>query len=131
MNLLLDTHTLIWFADSDPNLSAHALSFIADPANNLFLSMASVWEMAIKCGIGKLTLSPNYKEYLSKAISGYDISILGITCADCVSYSTLPFPNPKHRDPYDRMIVIHALRYALVLLSIDDKLDGFGVNRLW
>jgi PIN domain nuclease of toxin-antitoxin system len=128
---LLDTHALLWFADGDPQLSAKATKVLLDPTNELFLSMASIWELAIKVGLGKLTLSTNYRDYVSRAIKGYGITILDITFDDCVRYEALPFPNAKHRDPYDRMIVVQAQRQSLSLISIDDKLDGYGVARIW
>lgn len=131
MRVLLDTHTLMWYANGDPNLSVLAATLIPDPANDLYLSMASVWEMAIKSGLGKLSLSPNYQDYLSRAVSDCSITILDITVDDCTRYEALPFPNPQHRDPYDRMIVVHALRNSMNIVSIDDKFDGYGVSRLW
>lgn len=131
MKLLLDTHTLIWYADGSPQLSSDAEALIVDPTNERFLSMASVWEMAIKSGIGKITLSPNYREYLHRAVSSLQITILDITLEDCIKYEALPFPSEMHRDPYDRMIVVHALRHSFSLVSIDDKLDGYNVTRLW
>ena len=131
MKLLLDTHVLLWYADSNPNLSTLAASYIADPAHELFLSMASVWEIAIKSGIGKLSLSPNYRAFLRDAISGSGVTILDLTIDDCMNYEELPFPHSEHRDPFDRMIVVHALRQKLAIISIDDKLDGYGVPRLW
>lgn len=131
MKLLLDTHTLLWYADSDSNLSRLAATILADPANDLFLSMASVWEMAIKSSIGKLSLSPNYRDFVTDAVSGYGITILEITFEDCTTYESLPIPNQLHRDPYDRMIVVHALNHSLSVVSIDQKLDGYGAPRLW
>lgn len=131
MKLLLDTHALIWFADNDAKLGSVALAVITDPANDLYLSMASVWEAAIKSGIGKLSLSPNYRDYLSQAVSNYGVTVLDITFEDCALYESLPFPDPQHRDPYDRMIVVHALQKSMTIVSADDKLDGYGVPRLW
>lgn len=131
MKLLLDTHALLWLADGNPQLSADAAKLLLEPANELFLSMASVWELAIKVGLEKLKLSTNYRDYVSRAIAGYGITVIDITFNDCVHYETLPFPTTKHRDPYDRMIVVHALRHSMSLVSVDDKLDGYSVTRLW
>ena len=131
MKLLLDTHALLWYATSDSNLSRVATTILADPANDLFLSMASVWEMAIKSGIGKLSLSPNYRDFVNEAVSGYEITILDISFEDCTRYEALPIRDPQHRDPFDRMIVVHALHHSLSLVSVDEKLDGYGAPRLW
>lgn len=86
MNLLLDTHALLWLMEGNPNLSGTAATLLADPANRLYLSMASVWEMAIKIGLKKLTLSVPYSTFLTTAESGYGLILMPITTADCVSY---------------------------------------------
>ena len=131
MKLLLDTHTLLWHAWGDPQLSGAAATLLADPANELFLSMASVWELAIKAGLGKITLAGAYSAFMTNAISGLGLTVLPITPDDCTAYEQLPFPDPKHRDPFDRMIVTHALRNGLSVVSVDSSLDSYGVTRLW
>ena len=129
MKLLLDTHTLLWHADSNPRMSATAL--LVDPAKELFLSMATVWEIAIKAGLGKLTLSSSYVPFMTKAISAYGVTVLPITFGDCAEYETLPFPLPKHRDPFDRLIITHAKRNNLSIVGTDVNFDAYGVRRLW
>lgn len=131
MKLLLDTHTLLWHADGSPQMSATATALVNDPTNELFLSMASAWEIAIKVGIKKLTLSTTYGTYLTKAIIGYGISVLPVTFDDCAAYERLPFPTKQHRDPFDRMIVIHALRDGLSIVGVDVAFDSYGVTRIW
>ena len=131
MNLLLDSHTLLWLMESHPNLSASAAASIADPANCLYLSMASVWEIGIKSGLGKLGLSVPYATFLDTAIHGYGLIVLPITTDDCVRYESLPFSDPRHRDPFDRMIVTHALRDGLAIVGVDRSFDPYGVTRLW
>lgn len=93
MNLLLDTNALIWLMDASPNLSRTAVQLLADPTNGLYLSMASIWEMGIKCGLGKLTLTAPFRTFLDTAIGGYGLIVLSITMEDCVRYEALPFPN--------------------------------------
>jgi PIN domain nuclease of toxin-antitoxin system len=131
VKLLLDTHTFIWLADGDPQLSATAAALIADPANELFLSMASVWEMAIKSGLKKLTLSVPYATFITRATGGYGLTVLPITLDDCVGYEALPFPDRNHRDPFDRMIIVHAMRNGLSILGVDVAFDPYPVTRLW
>ncbi len=131
MKLLLDTHTLLWHADGDPQMSATATALLIDPANELFLSMATVWEIAIKVGLRKLTLSASYILFMTRAITGYGLTLLPMTLDDCAAYEQLPFPTKQHRDPFDRMIIIHALRNGLSLVSIDAAFDPYGVTRLW
>jgi PIN domain nuclease of toxin-antitoxin system len=70
--------------------------------------MATVWEIAIKSGIGKLTLSGSYSSFMAQAIAGYGLVVLPITVDDCVKYEGLPFPLKDHRDPFDRIIITQA-----------------------
>jgi PIN domain nuclease of toxin-antitoxin system len=131
VNLLLDSHTLLWLMDDNSSLSATAVDLITTPANVLYLSMASVWEIAIKCGLGKLTLSVPYETFLEAAIAGYGLIVLPITLEDCFRYERLEFPDKLHRDPFDRMIVTHALREKLAIVGVDESFNVYGVNRLW
>lgn len=131
MKLLLDTHTLLWHADGDPKMSVTATGLLTDPANELFLSMTSVWELAIKVGIGKLPLTAPLATYLTTAIDGYGLTVLPITFDDCIAYEALPFPDPQHRDPFDRMIIVHAQRNGLSVVGADIAFDPYAVSRLW
>jgi PIN domain nuclease of toxin-antitoxin system len=131
VRLLLDTHTFLWHADASPQLSPAAATLLTDPNNDLFLSMASPWEIAIKSGLGKLTLSSQYTTFMTTAITGYGITVVPITLDDCTAYEQLPFPDPKHRDPFDRMIVTHAQRNGLSVVGSDAALDAYGIPRLW
>jgi len=131
VKLLLDTHTLLWHADGDPQMSVTATALLIDPANALFLSMATVWEVAIKMGLKKLTLSAPYATFMTRAINGYGLTVLPITLDDCAAYEQLPFPDKQHRDPFDRMIVIHAVRNGLSVVGVDAAFDPYGISRLW
>ncbi len=131
MNLLLDTHAFLWHADGSPQMSATATALITNPANELFLSMASVWEIAIKVGMKKLTISAPYITFMTRAITGYGVSVLPVTFDDCAAYEQLSFPDPNHRDPFDRMIVTHALRGGLAIVGVDVAFDFYGITRLW
>ena len=131
MKLLLDTHTFLWHADGSSQMSASATALLVDPANELFLSMATVWEIAIKAGLKKLTLSNSYVPFMTRAITGYGLTVLPITFEDCAEYETLPFPLQKHRDPFDRLIITHAKRNGLSIVGIDPDFDAYGINRLW
>jgi PIN domain nuclease of toxin-antitoxin system len=131
MKLLLDTHTFLWHADGSPQMSATATGALVDPANELFLSMASAWEIAIKVGLKKLTLSSAYEPFMARAITGYGLTVLSITLEDCVEYETLPFPLPNHRDPFDRLMIAQAKRNGLDIVGADVSFDAYGVTRLW
>jgi PIN domain nuclease of toxin-antitoxin system len=131
VKLLLDTHTFLWHADGDSQMSATATTLLVDPANDLFLSMASVWELAIKTGLKKLRLSAPFAAFARHAVTGYGVTLLPITLDDCVAYEQLSFLGPQHRDPFDRMIVVHALANGLSVVGIDSAFDAYGVKRFW
>ena len=131
MNLLLDSHTLLWLMEASPSLSPQAAALIADSANSLNLSMASLWEIAIKTGLGKLLLSVPFDEFVTTAVEGYELNLLPITTADCIRYRSLGSPHPNHRDPFDRMIVVQAQFHGLNILGVDSAFDAYGVSRLW
>jgi PIN domain nuclease of toxin-antitoxin system len=131
VNLLVDSHTLLWLMEGSPNLSPKAAVLIADPANLLHLSMASVWEIAIEAGLKKLGLSVPFSTFLTTAVSGYGLTVLPISTDDCIRYERLSFPDPQHRDPFDRMIIVHALRNGISVVGNDAAFDAYGVTRLW
>jgi PIN domain nuclease of toxin-antitoxin system len=131
VKLLLDTHTFLWHADGDPRMSPTATALLIDPANDLFLSMATLWEIAIKVGLKKLVLSSPYDSFMTRAITGYGLTVLPITFEDCAEYERLPFFDPKHRDPFDRMIITHARRNGFSVGGSDMAFDSYGVTRLW
>ena len=131
MKLLLDTHTFLWHSQTSPQVSVTATALLNNPANELFLSMASVWEIAIKVGLKKLTLSAPYIPFMAKAISNYRVTVIPITTNSCDEYEQLPFPLSKHRDPFDRMIINHALVNGLSIVGCDVDFDAYGVTRFW
>lgn len=131
MNLLLETHALLWHLHGDPQLSHPARALIVNPAHSLFLSMASVWEIAIKSGLKKLSLKAPYSVLIPQAIESYPLTLLPITFDDCSHYETLPFPLSNHRDPFDRMLITHAQMNGLSIVGKDLAFDAYGVTRLW
>jgi len=84
VKFLLDTHTLLWHSDASPQMSTTAAALLSNPSNDLYLSMASAWEIAIKSGIKKLVLSAPFTTFIGKAIVSYKISLLPITIDDCL-----------------------------------------------
>lgn len=127
MKLLLDTHTLIWFSESAPQLSAKALEEIESPSNVSFISMATFWELAIKFSIGKLQLAkPLYVIMAEVQSNGF--LLLPIAPSHILQVETLPF---LHRDPFDRMLVAQALSEDITLISNETLFDQYGVKRLW
>ncbi|NJK72944.1 MAG: type II toxin-antitoxin system VapC family toxin [Microcoleus sp. SU_5_6] len=124
--LLLDTHTLIWFVSNDSNLPVSTRDKI-ESADDVFLSIASLWEMAIKLNIGKLPLQGNFEDIEPQLIAA-DITILPLTFADTVQFRYLPL---HHRDPFDRILVAQAINHSLVLISRDVAFDAYDLQRIW
>lgn len=128
MTLLLDTHSFLWFCQDDPRLSATAKALIEDPGNRKLLSMASCWEIAIKAGLGKLTLGEPSGSYIPAAILRTGFELLSISLAHATSVEVLPL---HHRDPFDRLLVAQAMVEGIEIVSMDVALDPYGVRRLW
>ena len=113
--LLLDTHALIWFVSNDPNLPVSTRDKI-ESADDVFLSIASLWEMAIKLNIGKLPLQGAFEDIEPQLIAA-GITILPVTFADTVQFRYLPL---HHRDPFDRMIMAQAELENLPVITYDE-----------
>jgi len=128
VNLLLDTHSFIWFVEDNQSLSAHARMLIEEPTNEVFLSIASVWEMAIKVSLGKLDLSQPFDLFIPNQLLLNDITLLDITVSHTLRVATLPF---HHRDPFDRLLIAQSLVEGMPFIGIDSVFDTYGVNRLW
>ena len=128
MRLLLDTHTLIWWATSSEKLSQSGLDLLTNLDNRLFFSIASVWEMQIKCQIGKLKLGKSVQELIVNQQNNNNLHILPIELAHVYALGNLP---DVHRDPFDRIIVAQAVVESLPILSIDSLLDGYPIQRVW
>ncbi|MFI5380407.1 MAG: type II toxin-antitoxin system VapC family toxin [Tepidisphaerales bacterium] len=128
MRLLLDTHTLLWAVDQPQQLGPQALAALQDPANELLLSAATVWEIAIKVGLKKLSLSLPYREWITKAIADLGLSVLPIT----VEYANVLVGLARHhRDPFDRLLVAQALAENIPVVTVDAEFDKYGVGRIW
>ena len=127
MNILLDTHTLLWYLEDSKNLSSKAAEIIEDPGNTLRLSIASLWEISIKLGLGKLSLQNSFSE-LEEVLQQLKIEVLPITFSDTECYLNLPL---HHRDPFDRILVAQAINHSLVLVSRDVAFDAYDLQRIW
>ncbi len=128
MNVRLDTHTFLWFIAGSKNLSPKARKLIEDEANRVFLSAASLWEIAIKVSLGKLALSEPFETLIPAQLEMNSIEMLGISVSHTSQVASLPF---HHRDPFDRLLVSQALTEEIPIVSADEALDTYGVARLW
>ncbi len=127
MQILLDTHAFIWFVEADSLLPQNLKSNLENPKNEIFLSMASIWEMGIKMSLGKLKINKTIEEIIELA-EWNGFQILPILPSHIVRLCQLEF---HHRDPFDRMLLAQCLSENLVIASTDSIFDSYGVNRIW
>jgi PIN domain nuclease of toxin-antitoxin system len=128
LRLLIDTHTLIWAMDDPTKLSGPATTALQDSANDLLLSAATVWELAIKFGQGKLRLSLPYRQWMDKAITDLELTILPVTVEYAEQQAALP---THHKDPFDRLLIAQALVEGVSIVCADAIFDNYGATRLW
>jgi PIN domain nuclease of toxin-antitoxin system len=128
VRVLLDTHTFLWWANNDPSLSLAAQIVLADRNNEIFLSAATTWEMAIKAALGKLTLAQPVGSFVSAQIAQYQFQPLTITLDHTYQAENLPL---HHKDPFDRLLIIQAMLDNLVILTRDPQFPQYGIPTLW
>ena len=124
--MLLDTHIALWFLENNPKLAAPILSQIRR-ADHVYLSIVSLWEIAIKLQIGKLQLQCEFAE-LFDFLDAASITILNLEQRDIKQYLVLPL---HHRDPFDHMIIAQAVAHSLPLISADAIFDRYPIDRIW
>jgi PIN domain nuclease of toxin-antitoxin system len=125
---LLDTHTFLWFVAGDARLSTPERQSIENPSNTPLLSVASVWEMAIKVSLGKLGLTMPVGDFVREHADRNGIGLLDITLAHVSAVEAMPF---HHRDPFDRLLIAQAQVDGLTILGADSAFDAYGVVREW
>jgi PIN domain nuclease of toxin-antitoxin system len=125
---LLDSHTLLWYTLNDLKLSSNAKSLILDPANEILISPASYWEIAIKISIGKLTLHQPYEDFINVCLEQYRFGILPIQPEHTAVLIRLPF---HHRDPFDRLLISQSMVEGISVIGNDPDFDLYPIKRLW
>lgn len=125
---LLDTHAFLWFIAGDDRLSRRMRSLMTDGDRVLLLSIASIWEIAIKVSLGKLILAAPFAELIPEQLATNAIDILPIEVSDLSMLVQLPF---HHRDPFDRLLAAQSITKSLPLISGDTIFDEYQVQRLW
>ena len=128
MRILLDTHAIVWWATGDERLSRKARVALADPTTEVFISIASAWEIQIKATLQKLTLHESVDTLYRNLIIDQGFRMIGIELKDIDLLSKLP---PHHRDPFDRMLVAQALRGDFTLVTKDSIVSSYGAPTLW
>jgi PIN domain nuclease of toxin-antitoxin system len=128
MKLLLDTHSFLWFIGGSDRLSSTARSLIEDSDNQPLLSMASLWEMAIKVSIGRLKLSLPFEELIPEQMDLNGIDVLDIRTEHVARVVHLPF---HHRDPFDRLLIAQAKVESVPIVGADEAFDAYTITRMW
>ncbi len=128
MKALLDTHALIWYLLDDARLGKVPLTFIKSGENELLVSVASCWELAIKCSLGKITLGQPFEKFIWPQLRANGFELFQISEEHLNRVGTLP---PHHRDPFDRLLIGQALVEQIPIVSADSALDAYGVERIW
>jgi PIN domain nuclease of toxin-antitoxin system len=127
MAYLLDTHALIWFLEGNEHLSAKAKKIINDENADIYLSIASLWEMAIKISLGKLQLSQTLEQIIA-TLEQQSITLLSVKTAHVLALLDLPF---EHRDPFDRLLISQALVENHKFISNEAMFLQYGVDSVW
>ena len=127
MKYLLDTHALIWSLEANPQLSIKAQEIIENNHNTIYVSIVSLWEIAIKISIGKLKLSQSL-DVVIKLLAQHNIEILTVQSEHILTVLNLPF---EHRDPFDRLLIAQALTEKMKFISNEALFLRYGVNRIW
>jgi PIN domain nuclease of toxin-antitoxin system len=128
VKLLLDTHIFLWFIAGHQRLSLAARNLIEDDANQPYLSIASLWEMAIKLSLGKLSLGQPFEQLISQQLRLNGIELLPIAVEHVNQVVTMPF---HHRDPFDRLLVAQAMVEQIPIVSADEAFKPYEIKRLW
>ncbi len=126
MKYLIDTHVFLWAASNPSRLSATAAA--ACEAGQLWLSVASIWEIAIKIQIGRLQIPDSLRDFVGKHIRIGQISVLPIHSRHAYRQGELPL---HHRDPFDRILIAQSIEERLPLISRDPLLDHYAIERVW
>ena len=128
MKVLLDTHAFLWWIADDPRISSSASEIIADGRNDLFLSAASVWEIAIKSWLGRLQLPENPDIYLTEQMALNAVQSLSISMHHALRIYSLP---DIHKDPFDRIMIAQALSEKMPILTMDRNIPKYDIQTIW
>jgi len=128
MRLLVDTHSFLWFITGNEELSEGARQRIADLTNDVFVSSASLWEIAVKTSLGRLTLARPFAELIREQLRLNAMEVLPIEVPHLSALITLPW---HHRDPFDRLLIAQALAEDLPVISRDTVFSAYPVQVLW
>jgi PIN domain nuclease of toxin-antitoxin system len=128
VKLLLDTHAFLWWVEGTPAIGRRARAAVSNPDNEVLLSIASCWEIAIKLSLGRLRLTERLDRFIPEQLTLNGFSLLAVELRHVVRVAGLPF---HHRDPFDRLLATQALEEGLALVSADRVFRKYGVTVVW
>ncbi len=128
MKVLLDTHTFLWWVADDPQISVTAKNIIANPDNDIYLSVVSAWEIIIKVGTGKLSLSEPPEIYIPTRIASNQFEVLPVQISHILEINSLP---SLHKDPFDRLLIAQSLVENFPLITVDSAIAQYPVQTIW
>ena len=131
MRLLLDTHAFLWYVAGDGSLSHAARRLIDDRSNERLVSVAAIWEMAIKASQGKLAFDRPFDDMVFGTMGANGLHLLRLSVEHAAAVSTLTFPASGHRDPFDRLVVAQCVVEGVPFVSRDRRVDDYPVTRIW
>jgi PIN domain nuclease of toxin-antitoxin system len=128
VKLLLDTHAFLWWVEGTPALGRRARAEVSDPDNEVYFSVASCWELAIKLSLGKLRLTQSLERFIPEQLTRNGFALCGLEFRHVAAVAGLPF---HHRDPFDRVLAAQALLDGLAIVSADRVFRKYGVAVVW
>jgi PIN domain nuclease of toxin-antitoxin system len=128
MRVLIDTHVFIWYIQNSERLPGSVATYINDGRNDILLSIASVWEMAIKQSTGKLNLGLPYASFIEEQMRLNSMKLLPLRLDHLEVVTTMPF---HHRDPFDRLLIAQAMLENIAIVSVDSIFSSYPVQRIW
>ena len=128
MKLLLDTHVFLWWMERNRRLSTRAGALIADPDSEVFVSVVTIWEIAIKAELGQLEMPDDLGGFLRSELTVNDFASLPIQFEHAIAARDLPL---HHRDPFDRLLICQSRVEGLTLVSADPVMAAYGADVVW
>ncbi|MFN0146064.1 MAG: type II toxin-antitoxin system VapC family toxin [Dehalococcoidia bacterium] len=125
MRLLIDSHVWVWLTASPGRLNPATFTLLSEPGNEVLLSIASCWELAIKQSLGRLAFPGDIVTRLPELVAEQGIALLPITLAHAMAVAALPY---HHRDPFDRLIIAQSQLEGLSLVTADPAIEPYGVQ---
>ena len=128
MRFLLDSHAFLWWLDGSANISEAARSVLRVRKNEIFVSLACVWEMAVKTSLGKLRLALPFERFMTENLGRNTFTLFPVEFRHVLGVASLPF---HHRDPFDRLLVAQSIEDEIPVISADTIFDRYGAQRIW